>query len=226
MAACPSGPAPTRPPAPRTPSRAVALAVVPLLFAACLARAPVGHLAAGPLPEDAYLLPFPAGTSATCLQEGPGPFSHDGEQAYAVDFAMPVGSPVVAMRGGTVVAVKEDSDRGGNARSFAPHGNQVRIRHADGTRATYLHLEKDGALVEVGETVRRGQVIGRSGSTGWSQSPHLHVQVDAADAHTGAYGSVPLRFADVRGDGIPRMLVAYESANAPPAEPPAAGRVR
>ena len=196
-----------RPPPCPVPS-ALALA---LLLPACVARAP-----AGAPPAAVYLLPFPAGTSATCVQEGPGPFSHEGSERYAVDFGLAVGSPVVAARGGRVVAVKEDSDRGGPSRAYAKDGNRVLVEHPDGTRAVYLHLEKDGAPVEVGEFVRRGQEIGRSGYTGWSAVPHLHFEVDARDPATGPFASVPVRFADVAGDGAPRWLVTYESGNAPP----------
>jgi murein DD-endopeptidase MepM/ murein hydrolase activator NlpD len=193
-----------------------ALAALLLLAAAGCATPPRGALAAawsGTAAEAAYYLPFPAGYAHVCVQEGPGPFSHQGSQRYAVDFAMPVGSPVVAARDGRVIAVREDSNRGGRSPSFADDGNYVLVLHADGTRGLYLHLERDGALVSVGEDVRRGQRIARSGNTGWSAMPHLHFQVDARDPASGRWGSTPFRFADVAGDGRPRMLRTYQSAN-------------
>ena len=48
------------------------------------------------------------------------------------------------------------------------------IQHPDGSRAGYWHLQKDGALVNVGDTVSKGQVIGLSGKTGYAFQPHLH----------------------------------------------------
>jgi murein DD-endopeptidase MepM/ murein hydrolase activator NlpD len=53
----------------------------------------------------------------------------------------------------------------------------VVIRHEDGTFGQYLHLQKDGALVEVGQHVKAGAVIARSGHTGNSTTPHLHFAV-------------------------------------------------
>jgi murein DD-endopeptidase MepM/ murein hydrolase activator NlpD len=45
--------------------------------------------------------------------------------------------------------------------------------------AVYAHLAQDGADVRLGEHVRRGQRIGRSGNTGFSGGPHLHFVVQA-----------------------------------------------
>ena len=87
----------------------------------------------------------------------------------------------------------------------------VRVLLEDGTSALYLHLRKDGALVNLGERVERGQEIARSGNTGWSAMPHLHFQLDRRDTH-GRWRSIPVRFAEVRS-GCPRMLRAYVSGN-------------
>ena len=88
---------------------------------------------------------------------------------------MPRGSDVVAARGGTVVGVREDSARLGSG-----WNNYVRVEHEDGTVAHYVHLDTDGALVEPGEGVERGQVIARSGWTGRAMIPHLHFHVTRA----------------------------------------------
>jgi murein DD-endopeptidase MepM/ murein hydrolase activator NlpD len=45
--------------------------------------------------------------------------------------------------------------------------------------ALYAHLETGGVLVRIGQRVRRGQTIGRSGNTGHSTAPHLHFVVQA-----------------------------------------------
>lgn len=160
-----------------------------------------------------YRLPFAVGTRHLCVQGGPGPFSHSGSQRYALDFRMPVGTPVLAARDGRVVGVKEDSDTGGASRAHAEEGNFVHVLHDDGTRAVYLHLKKGGAAVGIGQVVRRGQVIAFSGDTGWSAMPHLHFEVDARDPGTGRWASIPVAFADVEGDGVPQMLMIYESGN-------------
>ena len=61
-----------------------------------------------------------------------GDFSHNSPSGrYAVDIAMPVGTPIVAARAGTVVKVRD----GQGGRLPDPAGNHVRIEHDDGTTA-------------------------------------------------------------------------------------------
>ncbi len=52
----------------------------------------------------------------------------------------------------------------------------------DGSIAYYWHLQKDGVLVNIGDTVQTGQWIGLSGNTGYSAFPHLHFEVQGYDA--------------------------------------------
>jgi murein DD-endopeptidase MepM/ murein hydrolase activator NlpD len=164
----------------------------------------------------AYRLPFTAGTRHLCIQGGPGLFGHSGGQRFAVDFAMPIGTPVHAARAGRVAAVKQDSAIGGVSKKYRGQGNYVRIRHDDGSWAVYLHLEQHGVVVREGQAVRRGERIGYSGSTGRSALPHLHFHVVRRDAATGRVESVPVVFVDVADDGVPRPLWRYESHNDPP----------
>jgi len=178
----------------------------------CVSRPPPPSVSA---PEAGYRLPYRAGTRHLCIQGGPGPFGHSGAQRFAVDFRMPVGTPVHVARAGRVVAVKQDSAIGGASRKYRGHANYVRIRHEDGSWAIYLHLEQGGALVREGQAVRRGERIGYSGSTGRSAMPHLHFHVARRDAATGRVTSVPVAFGDVAGDGVPRPLWRYVSGNAP-----------
>lgn len=122
-----------------------------------------------------YVLPFAVGHQATVSRT----FGHylpanGGVGLYAIDFPMPVGTPVHASRAGTVVAVEErfsDEDR------TTYHENWVMIRHADNTVARYIHLTQNGALVNVGDRVSQGQPVGLSGNSGPSNGPHLHFDV-------------------------------------------------
>jgi murein DD-endopeptidase MepM/ murein hydrolase activator NlpD len=55
------------------------------------------------------------------------------------------------------------------------YGNTVVVEHANGTRTRYAHLSV--ALVQEGDTVAPGQVVGRAGSSGRATAPHLHLEV-------------------------------------------------
>jgi len=126
--------------------------------------------------DDSYLyrLPYASGRRFGVTQSYNGSFSHKGPNRYAIDWKMPEGTLVCAARGGVVVKVKDDSDKGGANISFYRYNNYVLIRHSDGTLAHYCHLSKHGGLVKVGQTVAAGDVIARSGNTGFSSGPHLH----------------------------------------------------
>jgi murein DD-endopeptidase MepM/ murein hydrolase activator NlpD len=88
---------------------------------------------------------------------------------------MPIGTPVVAARAGIVKTTRSDSPDDGQ--EYGAH-NYVFIRHADGTVAFYAHLMQDGVLVEYGDEVEAGQLIGYSGNSGQTgNNPHLHFGV-------------------------------------------------
>jgi murein DD-endopeptidase MepM/ murein hydrolase activator NlpD len=152
-----------------------------------------------PATAYAYRLPYPEGRSYLLVQGYNSRLSHRGE--LALDFKMRKGSPVCAMRDGVVQEVREDSNRGGLKRKHFADGNYIQVRHADHSYAWYFHLQKDGALVNPGDTIRAGQVIGRSGNTGYSAFPHLHVEL--VMYREGAYTQVPMVF--LLSSGIRRL---------------------
>ena len=84
-----------------------------------------------------------------------------------VDYAAPMGTPVVALGDGKVI---EKGYKGGG-------GNTVKIRHNSTYTTAYLHLSKYGKGINVGTHVKQGQVIGYVGSTGASTGPHLDFRV-------------------------------------------------
>ncbi len=106
--------------------------------------------------EASYSLPF-SGSPDVIAGNGDG--YHVSMQAYAWDFGMPVGTPVLASRGGNVLDLLE--------------GDYIVIDQLDGTYALYLRLSK--VYVSIGDNISQGQEIGLSGQAGSEQ--HLHFQV-------------------------------------------------
>ena len=140
-----------------------------------------------------YRLPIPVGESSLITQGNCGPFTHAGRHRYAYDFDLEVGRTLVAMRGGEVIELEESFvDFEATAINQA---NFVRVQHADGTVADYVHLMHQGVLVDLGETVAAGQPIALSGVTGFTNGfPHLHLVVFACDDDC---DSVPVTFNNV-----------------------------
>lgn len=143
-----------------------------------------------------YSLPFEEGKAYWLVQGYFSRFSH--KERVALDFKMKCGTKVYAAREGIVVRVKEDGKRGGLNRKYRADGNNIVIQHSDGSRAGYWHLQKDGALVNVGDSVKKGQVIGLSGKTGYSAFPHLHFLVWDFDKD-GKWRQIPTRFETTKG---------------------------
>jgi hypothetical protein len=86
-----------------------------------------------------------------------------------LDFAAPMGTPILAASGGVV---RTAANQGG-------FGNLVEIDHGEGLLTRYAHAKV--ILVKQGDLVRRGQMIARVGSTGLSTGPHLHFEVRRYD---------------------------------------------
>lgn len=136
-----------------------------------------------------YNLPYPPGSSYILTQGNNTAYSHSGPIGkYAYDFAMPEGSFVSAARSGVVGFVADHFKIGGNNKSLKDKSNRVLVCHNDGTVAVYAHLKYKGVLVEVGDRVFVGQVLGLSGNTGYTTSPHLHFTVLVGDE------SIPIQF--------------------------------
>lgn len=150
-----------------------------------------------------YPLPWRGGPFR--LSQGAnGSYSHfTAKGRYAVDIAMPEGTPVVAARGGVVVQT-ESSQQG---REPNPAGNYVRILHDDGTMGVYLHLMQGSVTVRAGQRVATGTLIARSGNTGRSTGPHLHFVVQR---NVGlAVESIPFQFSQPV-NSLPNFAVGGE----------------
>lgn len=84
-----------------------------------------------------------------------------------VDWANPIGTPIVAAGNGTVIKAEWSSG----------YGQRVEIQHINGYITTYNHMSRFARGVREGVRVTQGQVIGYVGTTGLSTGPHLHYEV-------------------------------------------------
>ncbi|MBM3462118.1 MAG: hypothetical protein FJX76_08470 [Armatimonadetes bacterium] len=153
------------------------------------------------------------------VSQGPdGAYTHQGEGRHAWDFVVTdetgrthrglglhpddyyaFGLPVAAPVDGVVVAALDGvPDNLPPRENFvAPWGNYLIIEQAPGVFVEISHFQQGSMVVRPGQSVKRGQVLGRCGNSGRSLEPHIHVQVQ-----TGAYlgaPSVPTRFTGCRG---------------------------
>lgn len=81
------------------------------------------------------------------------------------DFRAPIGTDVFAMNSGVVRV----------ARFFTAYGNAIIVDHGLGLQTMYMHLSE--LAVKEGDRVEKGQIIGKSGNTGYAEGPHLHLTV-------------------------------------------------
>lgn len=93
------------------------------------------------------------------------PVAGEAKFHYGIDMVAPRGTPVVAVRSGTVNIATYDDES----------GNYVYIDHMDGFGSAYMHMDK--FIVMQGQFVQTGQIIGYCGNTGASTDVHLHFQV-------------------------------------------------
>jgi murein DD-endopeptidase MepM/ murein hydrolase activator NlpD len=116
---------------------------------------------------------------------------------YGQDFSVPYGTNVYATGNGTVI--KSDWNSGGL-------GNCIVIDHGYGIHSIYGHLSN--IKVTAGMNIKRGDLIGFSGSTGISSGPHLHYQIEQYGAHKN-----PINFFnnDISVDEFNEMIQAYGS---------------
>ena len=132
---------------------------------ASVAKAKTAKKAAKKTPS--WVKPVSKDTLTASFAQGGAMWSakHSGQ-----DFAVPIGTPVKAVHGGTVV--KAGPNGGGDGPAY---GNAIVIKHANGKYSQYAHLSKIN--VSVGSTVKTGQNIAKSGNTGNSSGPHLHFEI-------------------------------------------------
>lgn len=156
-----------------------------------------------------YFLPFDTEKNSVRISQGRnGPWSHfihrNGQHSTnAVDFALPLGTSILAMRAGVVFAIIDDSedhydgtDQGIGLSRRPGTTNLVAIEHDDGTLAYYLHFGCKDIFVKQSQRVRQGDIIGLTGESGWiGPVPHIHIQVNEGKSQK----SLPITFENYDG---------------------------
>ena len=155
-------------------------------------------------------IPFREGEEVRVTQGFHGFDTHHEDLAYAIDFACEEGTPITASRDGVVWSVRDDSTESCPDPECVDDANYVILDHGDGTYSAYFHLQHKGAIVEPGQQVCRGQVVGLCGDTGYASGPHLHFSV--LNRH---WATMPVRFAELQDEppGIVLPRGVYQSQN-------------
>lgn len=105
------------------------------------------------------------------------PQSHIGPYLHAIDFLVPDGTPILAAQNGVVERYCDEHNKWGDSPEFRDQVNFIDIRHTFGEVTEYCHLAKGSVRahgIKVGDFVKCGQVIGKTGKTGWTDRDHLH----------------------------------------------------
>lgn len=126
--------------------------------------------------KNIYHMPVPRESVGLVVRDNP---SHQGSYEGSIDLAVPVDTPVFASAAGEVVRVKDDSVRYGNDKKYGQDVNYISLLHDEDEISEYLHLAPSSALVKVGDKVKVGQQLARTGLSGWLTDPHLHFMVYA-----------------------------------------------
>ncbi|MCK4236126.1 MAG: M23 family metallopeptidase, partial [Candidatus Krumholzibacteria bacterium] len=95
------------------------------------------------------------------------PILHHYAPHLGLDYAAPMGTPVMSTGDGVVI----------KASRTRANGNYIKIRHNQNYITYYLHLSRFAKAIKYGAKIKQGQVIGYVGSTGYSTGPHLDYRV-------------------------------------------------
>ena len=95
----------------------------------------------------------------------------------ALDFSMPVGTGIRAVRDGVVIKVVQSNEINCMKKDCVKYNNLLIVYHSDGTFAEYVHFKKNGSKVQVGDRVKQNELIALSGNVGRSSGPHLHLEI-------------------------------------------------
>ena len=110
-----------------------------------------------------------------------------------IDYAAPIGTPVVATADGRITFKGWDKNGGGNV---------VKIKHKNGYLSTYMHLRRFAKNIYRGKYIKQSKFIGYVGSTGLSTGPHLDYRIQ----HNGKYIN-PLTLPNPRAEKLTKEIL-------------------
>lgn len=157
-----------------------------------------------------HILPWSVGESYTIGMSHCSGETHEVglPDQFAIDILMDIGTTVTASRKGTIMFVEESGD------DYEELNNMVVLRDEDGYFLMYQHLTKNGALVEVGDFVEKGDPIGLSGASGQANYPYLHFVASAFGFWMPPYTSFPITFSNTSEN--PKSLIQGKTYKALP----------
>lgn len=119
-----------------------------------------------------YIIPVDSPIVSSGFVDRINPVTGVAEHHKGIDFAQPILSDIKAADDGVVVF----AGMGVSGSGFGGYGNVTLLEHAR-TKEWTLYGHQSGILVKMGQVVRKGDVIGKVGSTGQSTGPHLHFEI-------------------------------------------------
>ncbi len=124
---------------------------------------PAGSAAA----DGQFLWPVPGGKITSSFGHRLHPLKKVYRMHEGVDIGKELGAPILASESGVVV----------ESRPADGYGWVIVIDHGNGYQSLYAHMEEKDVKVRVRQPVKKGQMIARVGSNGWSTGPHLHFEI-------------------------------------------------
>ncbi|GAI44935.1 unnamed protein product, partial [marine sediment metagenome] len=110
------------------------------------------------------------------IERRPAPSHKNLDCPNCIDWAMPIGTPILAARDGKVEETESRFNTHGG-QEFVNKTNYIVIEHDNNESSVYVHLKYRGLEVKTGQQLKAGQIIGYSGQTGFAGYPHLHFGV-------------------------------------------------
>lgn len=125
-----------------------------------------------------FLLPFDCNQEFLLTQGYLDKYSH--KNSYSLDFKLPMGTDIFSIKEGIVLEVIdnfEDNIYPDDFKKNINKANYVSIKHSDGTISLYYHIKKGSSKVKKNWYISSGKKIAETGNSGYSTSPHLHLEI-------------------------------------------------